>query len=91
VLVHRSLDSQQEVRRALHLVEGQPVEVADQGVRLLPRPLQDLQVIEGEVGAVVNGLDQGALAGLPRSRDHDHRKGAQRLGQSAPESPGEDV
>jgi hypothetical protein len=50
--IHGSLDRQQEIRRALDLVDDEQTRRLQKGVWLALGPVQNLDVVEGQVGQV---------------------------------------
>lgn len=82
VPIHRSLDGEEEIGTPLDFVDCHPLVGGDQCVRLFVCPLQDVEIVEGEVFTRVRREqlpDQGAFTRLPRAGEDDHGKGVQRL------------
>ena len=92
--VDQRLDSEQERRIALHLVDDhrRPAsqERAPIGFDLEQRP----RIIQSEIGTIGGrrmDLDKCALTGLPRSGDHHHSRGLERSREQATQRSGQEI
>ena len=77
--VDRALDGAQQRRMPLYLVDRQAPRAADQVVGRGRCLIEDVEIVERQVQAVVRPrLDERALAGLPGARDDDRGHRVQR-------------
>jgi hypothetical protein len=75
---------------ALHFVERYRLVASHQRLGIASRGIEHVEVVQRAVApfALNELLGQGALAGLPRARDHDRRHHRQPLGEGAVDQAG---
>ena len=84
VVVHRALHTHEQIRITLYFVQRQPQCAPDQFVGRLARLFLHIRVVEREIAVLRKsgfGLHERALAGLPGTHDHDHRRDFKRSGE----------
>ena len=91
--VHGPLDGEEQVGRALDLVQRQAVPLVQQDVGSVPGPRLEIQIVQGQIAARARRgevLDQGALPRLPGPREDHDRELPERLLDDRRQEAGEE-
>ena len=93
VAVDLDLEEIEELRRALNLVDGHPLEALPQGLGVALGKLESFGPVQGDEHPVILSselLSERGLACLPRTREHDDAHGGQGSAQLGGLKPGEE-